>query len=1004
MPGNRRDLALTAAACRRLCGAGLVLLALMAHADAASVYLPRLAFRVFLTPHFRIYYHQGSEAQARRLAGIAESVRAELEVRTKLPAPQTTHVVLANQDDDPNGLATPLPYPTVRIATAWPATSDLIANTDDWLRVVFIHEYVHVIQLERTRGWAKAARAILGRSPISFPNLFLPQWQIEGYATYWESRLTGLGRLNGGDARAVVTERARAGALPLDQAGGGLVEWPNGNAAYLEGAWFYDYLTSRFGDDAVGALSNRTAGRLPYLSAPAFEGVFQASLGDLWRAFQQQIVSSQPQTPAEGAGTAQKLTDRGYWVSSPRFDTSSTHVLYFLRDADGFPSVRQVPVDAPAGRPAAIPPSRAVVSRFGGRFLSVRQGLVFFDELELRTNVAWRSDLRVADVATGRTQRLSDDGRLLEPDVSPDGRQLACVRVDQSGRRLLAFYTVERDPGGRLSLAPAHTAITSPPGATFGAPRWSPDGRRLAVERRLIDGPSEIVVLERDDGAARVVASSSRGRSMTPAWMPDGTQVLFASDRAGRVFQIYAADLATGRVRQVTDVAGGASFPDVSADGRLVAFVGAGPAGYDVFTVPVDESRWTQVVPAVEVTGAGQSAARSGEPPPVGLEPRRYSPIPTLLPRSWTPFADTEDGQLRLGFGVDGTDILARHTYAVSAMWHTLGSSAGAPQGRPDWSASYVYDRWRPALFLSVSDSTSFLQISQSLDRPPVSADLREQNLTAGVALPFQRVRHAQLWQVAFNGGRDTLTANVPTAGDGATLVGRAVNRNALRSAWAVNSSKQYGRSISTEDGVAAAITSEQVRDALGADGNADAFTGEVRAFWGPGASHAVIAARAGYGVATGDIAVRRRFYLGGSMPAGPLIDFGSDALRMLRGFDGSVTSGDHIAVASVEWRQPLLRIERGWGTVPVLLRTIHGAVFFDAGQAWTSAFRLSDVKTSLGVEGTLDLVAGFALPVSVTAGVAWTRDGEESWGARGAASPGGRTGTSAYFRIGPSF
>jgi hemolysin activation/secretion protein len=113
----------------------------------------------------------------------------------------------------------------------------------------------------------------------------------------------------------------------------------------------------------------------------------------------------------------------------------------------------------------------------------------------------------------------------------------------------------------------------------------------------------------------------------------------------------------------------------------------------------------------------------------------------------------------------------------------------------------------------------------------------------------------------------------------------------------------------------------------------------------------------------------------------------------MLRGFDDNVTTGDRIAVASLEWRQPLLRVERGWGTVPVLLRSLHGTVFADAGQAWNDDFRLADVKTSVGAEAALDIVAGFAIRLTVTAGAAWIRD------------PTRRLSAGAvYFRIGPSF
>ncbi len=325
--------------------------------EGASIYQPRLVFRVLETAHFRIYYHQGCERQARRLARIAESVRVELAARSRLPAPGITHVVLANQDDDPNGLATPLPYPTVRLAAVWPSTSDLIANTDDWLRMVFIHEYAHVVQAERTRGWAKVARAVLGRNPISFPNLFLPQWQIEGYATYWESSLTGLGRLRGGDANAVVGQRALGGIMPLDQANGGLVSWPGGNIPYLEGAWFHDYLAHRFGEEKVAALNDSTAGRLPYVSAPAFRAVFQQSLGELWRDFQQHLTqNARDDLAGDGATAARPITGGGYWKASPRFDATGKRLFYSLKDPNGFPGLREVTIGR--RRRSRQPPAR----------------------------------------------------------------------------------------------------------------------------------------------------------------------------------------------------------------------------------------------------------------------------------------------------------------------------------------------------------------------------------------------------------------------------------------------------------------------------------------------------------------------------------------------------------------------------------------------------------------------------------------------------------------------
>jgi Tol biopolymer transport system component len=62
----------------------------------------------------------------------------------------------------------------------------------------------------------------------------------------------------------------------------------------------------------------------------------------------------------------------------------------------------------------------------------------------------------------------------------------------------------------------------------FNTPRWSPDGRLIAVERHRLGGLSEIVVIDVADKSTRVIAPSTLGRSVTPAWRPDGRAVVAA--------------------------------------------------------------------------------------------------------------------------------------------------------------------------------------------------------------------------------------------------------------------------------------------------------------------------------------------------------------------------------------------------------------------------------------------------------------------------------------------
>ena len=82
--------------------------------------------------------------------------------------------------------------------------------------------------------------------------------------------------------------------------------------------------------------------------------------------------------------------------------------------------------------------------------------------------------------------------------------------------------------------------------------------------------------------------------------------------------------------------------------------------------------------------------------------------------------------------------------------------------------------------------------------------------------------------------------------------------------------------------------------------------------------------------------------------------------------------------------------------TYPLFLHTIHGALFADAGQVWSSQdYFVGNVKTSVGGELAADVVLGFNLKVTLATGIGWGHD----W----APDPGGNH-VSAYVRIGTAF
>jgi hypothetical protein len=906
-------------------------------AFAANRYDATLRFRTIRTPHFDVHAHKGEEARAARLAAIVERVRKKFEPVLGVPRGRV-QVILVDQSDLSNGWATPVPYDTIEIALVPPPSESLIGNTTDWLELVFTHEYTHILHLDRTRGFMQGVRAVFGRVPVAFPNAFLPVWQIEGLATFEESRMTGEGRVPAGDFRAIVDVAAARGRFePIDRVSGGLTDWPSGDGSYAYGAYFHQFLADRYGAERFARLSDVSAGRLPFFGDAAFKNVYGRSTKELWREFG----DSRERAPVPASQTdaaAARLTHHGFSVDAPRRAGDGT-IYYAVANPDGFPALMRLPRDGA--------PSRVAWRALGGR-TSVRGDWIVFDQVERVRSVSLYSDLYAVRTSGGDVTRLTEHARAADPDISPDGTRIVCT-VQATGRRALAL----------LDFSPAAiktpVTIVDDPDADFTGPRWSPDGRTIVAQRRRASG-YEIVLIDSQTHAVRPLVSRRDARLVTPSWSPDGTAILFSADPADASFNVFAADLISGQVSQVTDTAGGAQFPELGPDGVLT-YVGYTPDGKDLFSVSLPRESWT----AVPFTDAGPPPAKSADAPqPVEASPgdaanglRAYNPFRTLAPTYWTPIVESDAGETVIGAATAMNDALGRHYYAVDAGW------AGG-RAQPDWHAAYAYDRWRPTLFASYADDTD-----------PIRGGLvRSRELFAGAQLPFRRLRWTETLLAGFDAEIDTVSCT----GDCRVRDPKRELRS-LRGGWRHDSRRAYGYGISPEEGFAVEAAAETSRTALGSDVDAGATIADARGYFRVFGRHTVIAARAATALAWGDLAGRRVFSAAGSGPSYPVFDFGRDTVGLLRGFAPEDVIGTRVAVANLDVRFPLARIQRGIGSWPIFFHTLHAAGFVDAANAWDTTFRSADIRTATGGELSLDAVIAHYVRLTFTGGAAWTRD-----------------------------
>jgi hypothetical protein len=902
-------------------------------ASASLRYDPRLRFRTISTARFDIHFHQGEQALARRLAAFIEDAAREVDASVGASVGRV-QVILVDQHDVSNGWATPLPYNTIEISAAAPRADSVLGNTSDWLRLVFTHEYTHIAHLSRARGWIGGLRRGFGRLPLLFPNLYQPIWGIEGIATWEESAATGEGRVPAGDFRTQLATAARGRRFePLDRVNGGNVDWPGGNMPYLYGAYFHAYLAQEYGADAVRRLADETAGQIPYFTARAYRKVFGRSLGELWTAFQRSSeLESTSAAPTTVAG-ARRLTHHGFVVASPRYAPDG-RVFYAVSDPHRFPAVMELTAD---GRSA-----RQVARRYFGNRIAISGDYLVADEIDIVRNVGTGSDIYLFDPRNGRRRRLTRHARALDPDVRHS--EVVCA-IQLTGRRALATFRLAPD-GGLAQPA----VLIDEPDADFAAPRWSPDGRMIAAERRRLGGPAEIVLVDVATRTVRTVANVAGGRSSSPAWMPDGTAILFSSAIENGEFRIFRADMQSGAVNYL-DGTGSAQSPDVSPDGRTIVYVGYTADGYDLYSVALDAPRQFPARVAADAAAA---------PPPVAAsaprdQDRPYSPAPTILPTFWTPTLETDADELVVGAATGSADALGRHAYGVEAGWSS--------RARPDWQVAYAYDRWWPTLFAAVSDDTD----------PWREGDVRSVDVDAGAILRVSRVRFSHATFLALHAGQDGFQCSACEP-----AVDVRQRTRSVRLGWSFTNARSFGYSISAEEGGRFTATLDVPRTALGSDGNGLAATVDARRYFRAWPGHGAIALRGAAAASSGEDEALREFTAAGNGPVLDGFDFGHDAIGLLRGVDESDVVGTRAAVVNLDYRVPVARIDRGIGTLPVFFRAVHAAAFLDVGHAWTDAPRWSDRQSSIGAEIAVDTVVGFVVPVTFAAGVAWRHDGRD--------------------------
>ncbi|UCD24672.1 MAG: PD40 domain-containing protein, partial [Gemmatimonadota bacterium] len=594
------------------------------------------------TEHFRV--HAKAEYESFAFKGAREAERAYRLLATELRPPRgTIDMVLGDNVDFSNGYATVMPSNRMVIYLTPPSTAISTGNYDIWLRLVIVHELVHLFHLDRADGMWNVLQKVFGRAPGLFPNTYQPMWVTEGLATYYESKFSAAGRERGYYFEQLLVGAARDDEWPNPgEATFANRVWPAGSRPYAWGSRFFGAEIREFGDSLIPRYIDKTSRQLIVFNVNSpMKGAGTDGVDSGWERLRMNSQSD---------GTTGELVVRGL-RSEPRPRVSVDGRLLAYRNNDGKNIERLIVHDLERGEEVASHRTNLV------------EGLVWVDsslfltQLEFDTPVDIRSDL-YRWTPGGEWTRLTRGSRDTDVFVSRFGR-LGVIGLDTAVR---GARTVD------------HVSMES---ATFPLPRaddWgriavSPGGEWVAAARHA-NGHWDIVVWPWDRPGQFEHVTSDRAMDADPVWSTDGTALMFASERRGMP-QIYSYSMASKQTTRLTNEPTGAREPAISPSGTLY-YSTALSDGYAIVrqqgpllgadaTVSLDQPLQVDSAPNIEVRGAG------------------YTPWGALRPHFWIPIGhDEESSGFFIGALTAGVDAIERTAYNAAA---TVAPSTGRWEG-----------------------------------------------------------------------------------------------------------------------------------------------------------------------------------------------------------------------------------------------------------------------------------------------------------------------------------
>lgn len=630
---------------------------------------PGIKWKELSNESARIIFPKGLESRASRVADVIDYLNKNN--RTSIGKSKgKINIVLQNQLTIANGFVTAAPFRSELFTTA-PQRS--FAGTNDWLDLLALHEYRHVMQMQFAKqGATKIGSFLLGDIGwIGMGFMSIPFWFTEGDAVMQETLLSEGGRGRAGSFLKEYRAMHEAGVkYPYSKMRNGSYKriLPN---RYKMGYLISQYGRNKYGNDFWKNIS-KDAVRYKGLVWPFAKSV-KRNTGKKISDLYEEVIDSVYQK----WDLANKKTD---WQQADEIlvnkQIPKNKITYYLNPkfmGNKIVALREGRDRIPAFYTISLKGKEKKLFNLGHQdsyFNYNNDKIVWTQRI---SDIRWKnkmfSDIYIYDVKTKKKKRLTKKTKFFSPDINSNGTKILVVNSDELMQYKINILDAKN---GKVIQT-----IPNPNNVFLSSPKWYNSSSIIAVSQH--NQKNALVKIDIQTGKITPIIDYTHNLILRPVVY--NNYIFFSADFTD-IRNVFAVDLKTKEVFQITNSKVWASHPDISKDGKYLVYAEQQINGTDIKKIELNKSNWKPIsitepinrYPELNDLAKAENGNILNKIPKQKYNIKDYNHLKeSIKVHSWYPIIGSINTNSGYGLGLNSTNLLSTLDIGLSGIINSYG-------------------------------------------------------------------------------------------------------------------------------------------------------------------------------------------------------------------------------------------------------------------------------------------------------------------------------------------